>query len=97
MQARTSRSRPRIISPAQEPVLAAQFLAHREATIAEHVRLWAEQHPPVSPDAMRRTIRRLGWRFKKNVGGRRARPRQAGALARRERPLSQRSPAVAAT
>src|SRR5690349_1065444 len=66
LHAKTSPGRPRTLSRDQEPALEAQFHAHPHATIAEHVRLWAAQYGPVSPDAIRRTIRRLGWRFKKS-------------------------------
>src|SRR5262245_28924545 len=58
--------RPRTVVPAQHAALEAQLRAHRNATVAEHAARWAaEQHTPVGVDALRRAIRRLGWRFKK--------------------------------
>lgn len=92
LQAKTSPGRPRAISRDQEPALEAQFRADPHATILEHVRVWREQYGPVSPDAIRRTIRRLAGASKKGSGGNRAGRWSMGGVAYGERlPRHQRS------
>jgi transposase len=52
---------------ALEAELPEQLTAHRDATLAEHCRLFTATHGQrVSRDTMRRAIDRLGWTWKKN-------------------------------
>ena len=52
---------------ALEAELPEQLAANRDATLAEHCRLYAATHgQQVSRDTMRRAIDRLGWTWKKN-------------------------------
>jgi transposase len=61
-----SSGRPQAISPAQYPDLDQQLRAHHDATLAEHVRLWEASHGVrLSVSGMWRTLRRVGWTFKK--------------------------------
>ena len=63
---RVSPGRPRAIVPTDHAALWAQLEAHRDAPIAEHVRLWnAAQGTTVSRWAVGRAIRRLGWTYNK--------------------------------
>ena len=61
-----SPGRPQSITRAQYPALEHQLQAHHDATLAEHVGMWETSHGVrVSVSGMWRTIRRLGWTFKK--------------------------------
>lgn len=61
------------IGPARYQALLAQLRADPDATLAQHCATWAEaQGQVVSVSTMDRTIARLGWTRKKNVGRGRA-------------------------
>ena len=61
-----SPGRPQSVSPEQYPALEQQLRSHHDATLAEHVGLWETSHGVrLSVSGMWRTIRRLGWTFKK--------------------------------
>ena len=65
-KARPGRSRTRRIRPEHHDALWTQLAAHRDATLAEHCRLWqAAQGVAVSEATMSRAIKRLGWTRKK--------------------------------
>lgn len=60
--------RPRAISPEQEAALDAQAAEHRDATLDEHCRLWAERgNGRVSRMTMARALERLDWPRKKDA------------------------------
>jgi transposase len=60
--------RPRAIGPKQEAALDAQVAQHRDATLEEHCRLWAERGgTPVSRMTMARALARLDWPRKKDA------------------------------
>jgi transposase len=82
---------PRILSTLEERrALWAQLEANEDATLERHCELW-ERHRGVrvSVATMSRAVRKLGWSFKKVVGGHRARREGERRLARtpeRDRP-----------
>lgn len=58
--------RPRLLSAAQEPALAAQVAAHPDATLAHHCQLWQETHAQtLSVATMSRRLRGQGLTLKK--------------------------------
>ena len=60
--------RPRAISREQEAAFIALLRAAPDATLAERVTAWAQDHPvTLSPATLSRTIRRVGWRRKKRA------------------------------
>jgi transposase len=65
-RARPRPGRTRLIGPAVEPALAAQVVAHADATLAEHCGLWQRTHGVVvSVPTMGRALQRLGLTLKK--------------------------------
>jgi transposase len=62
-----SPGRPPTIGPDHSASLAAQVTAHPDATLADHCRLWAQEHGiTVSVATMSRAIRRLAITLKKS-------------------------------
>jgi transposase len=58
------------IALSQAAALAAQVVAHDDATLAQHCALWEAAHGvPLSTATMSRAIRRLGITVKKSVAG----------------------------
>ena len=56
----------RKINPEKENDLRAQLYLHLDATIEEHCGLWLEKTgQKISVSAMRHSIRRIGWTYKK--------------------------------
>ena|SRR5579864_5461574 len=54
------------LSPEQYALLRQQVEQHRDATLAEHVVIWAdEQHQSISVSTMWRGLRAIGWSLKK--------------------------------
>lgn len=52
----------------QQRALWIQLKAHHEATLEQHCELWEQEHGvKVSISTMSRTIRKLGWTYKKRV------------------------------
>lgn len=66
VQARTIPGRPARKGAALEAGLLSQLVAHPDATLEEHARLWQAEHGvAVSRDSIRRAIAQVGWTRKK--------------------------------